>query len=126
MMSKFPTALSNNKRFISCPGSETIPVYELCSDGQVKCVDRHNIYQDIQLLSKSCDSVERILALFTQSGDASVFPQSDAQYLDLTGVPDDPALVADWAADAIRASQEVVPAADTAAKEESEVESNDP
>ena len=93
----FKTALTTADRFAFATGDGTVPVYELHEDGRVKMVDRHNLYDDIQLLAASCDSVERILALFTQTGDPSVIPTGSGEYLDLTGVPDDPAMVADWA-----------------------------
>lgn len=93
----FKTALTPADRVAFATGDGTVPVYELHEDGYVKMVDRHNIYDDIQLLAKSCDSVERILSLFTQTGDPSLFPTGDGQYLDLTNVPEDPAMVADWA-----------------------------
>ncbi len=93
----FKTALTPADRVAFATGDGTVPVYELHEDGCVKMVDRHNLYDDIQLLAKSCDSVERILSLFTQTGDPSLFPTGDVQYLDLTNVPDDPAMVADWA-----------------------------
>lgn len=93
----FKTALTPADRVAFATGDGTVPVYELHEDGYVKMVDRHNLYDDIQLLAKSCDSVERILSLFTQTGDQSLIPVGDGQYLDLTNVPDDPAMVADWA-----------------------------
>lgn len=92
----FKTALTPADRVAFATGDGTVPVYELHVDGYVKMVDRHKIYDDIQLLAQSCDSVERILSLFTATGDASLFPTGDGQYLDLTNVPDDPAMVADW------------------------------
>lgn len=93
----FKTALTTADRVAFATGDGTVPVYELHEDGRVKMVERHNLYDDIQLLSASCDSVERILSLFTQTGDPSVIPAGSGEYLDLTGVPDDPAMVADWA-----------------------------
>lgn len=92
----FKTALTTADRVAFATGDGTVPVYELHADGRVKMVDRHNLYEDIQLLAASCDSVERILSLFTQTGDPSVIPTGSGEYLDLTGVPDDPAMVADW------------------------------
>lgn len=94
----FKTALATADRIAFATGDGTVPVYELHEDGRVKMVERHNLYDDIQLLAASCDSVERILSLFTQTGDLSVIPSGSGEYLDLTGVPDDPAMVADWAA----------------------------
>lgn len=94
----FKTALTTADRIAFATGDGTVPVYELHEDGRVKMVDRHNLYDDIQLLAASCDSVERILSLFTQTGDPSVIPTGSGEFLDLTGVPDDPAMVADWAA----------------------------
>ena len=93
----FKTALTTADRIAFATGDGTVPVYELHEDGRVKMVERHNLYDDIQLLAASCDSVERILALFTQTGDPSVIPTGSGEFLDLTGVPDDPAMVADWA-----------------------------
>lgn len=93
----FKTALATADRVAFATGDGTVPVYELHEDGRVKMVERHNLYDDIQLLAASCDSVERILALFTQTGDPSVIPTGSGEFLDLTGVPDDPAKVADWA-----------------------------
>lgn len=92
----FKTALTTADRVAFATGDGTVPVYELHADGRVKMVDRHNLYDDIQLLAASCDSVERILALFTQTGDPSVIPTGSGEYLDLTGVPDDPAMIAGW------------------------------
>lgn len=118
----FKTALTPADRVAFATGDGTVPVYELHEDGYVKMVDRHNIYDDIQLLAKSCDSVERILSLFTQTGDPSLFPSGDGQYLDLTNVPDDPAMVADWA---IAVNAAAAAAADHAADDPAANKTND-
>lgn len=122
----FKTALTPADRVAFATGDGTVPVYELHVDGYVKLVDRHNLYEDIQLLAKSCDSVERILSLFTQTGDPSLFPTGDGQYLDLTNVPDDPAMVADWAiaVNAAAAAAADHAADDTAAKKNDEAGSD--
>ena len=122
----FKTALTPADRVAFATGDGTVPVYELHEDGYVKMVDRHKIYDDIQLLAKSCDSVERILSLFTQTGDMSLFPTGDGQYLDLTNVPDDPAMVADWAVavNAAAAAAADHAADDTAAKKNDEAGSD--
>lgn len=118
----FKTALTAADRIAFATGDGTVPVYELHEDGRVKMVDRHNLYDDIQLLAASCDSVERILALFTQTGDPSVIPTGSGEYLDLTGVPDDPAMVADWAAavNAAAAASSTAPATENEKKDAAE------
>lgn len=123
----FKTALTPADRVAFATGDGTVPVYELHEDGYVKMVDRHNLYDDIQLLAKSCDSVERILSLFTQTGDMSLFPTGDGQYLDLTNVPDDPAMVADWAI-AVNAAAAAAAdhAADDAAAKKNDEAGSDP
>lgn len=118
----FKTALTPADRLAFATGDGTVPVYELHEDGYVKMVDRHNLYDDIQLLAKSCDSVERILSLFTATGDSSLFPTGDGQYLDLTNVPDDPAMVADWA---IAVNAAAAAAADHAAEDPAANKTND-
>ena len=118
----FKTALTTAERVAFATGDGTVPVYELHEDGRVKMVERHNLYDDIQLLAASCDSVERILALFTQTGDPSVIPAGSGEYLDLTGVPDDPAMVADWAVavNAAAAAASAAPATENDKKDAAE------
>lgn len=118
----FQTALTPAEPIAFATGDGTVPVYELHADGRVKMVDRHNLYDDIQLLAASCDSVERILALFTQTGDPSVIPTGSGEYLDLTGVPDDPAMVADWtvAVNAAAAAASTAPATENDKKDVAE------
>lgn len=118
----FKTALTTADRIAFATGDGTVPVYELHEDGRVKMVERHNLYEDIQLLAASCDSVERILALFTQTGDPSVIPTGSGEFLDLTGVPDDPAMVADWAVavNAAAAAASAAPATENDKKDAAE------